>query len=156
MSVPITPAGNPEAATVAEESNIISEYMGEGHVMGNLVEDPDMRFTPTGRPTCTVRIAYTPRVKNDDGQGWHDGPTEFYNIIVWGAQSERAAEHLQRGDRIVAAGTWTKRHWRDREDQPRETIELTARDIGPSLLFYAAIPQRPDKPARQAAARKDS
>lgn len=149
MNAPITPAGNPDAATVAEESNNRQEPLGDGHVMGNLVEDPDMRFTPTGRPTCRVRLAYTPRLKDDDGNGWHDGPTEFYNIIVWGSQAERAAEHLQRGDRVVAAGTWTKRYWTDREGEERETIELTARDIGPSLLFHAARVERAKRPASQ-------
>lgn len=151
MSVPTGTPGNAEAATVAEESNQRTETIGDGYIMGNLVADPEMRFTPNGRAVCRTRLAYTPRIRNDDGNGWHDGPAEFYDVIVWGGQAERTAEHLQRGDRVVVAGTWTKRKWTDREDNERETIELTARDIGPSLLFHAARVERKAVKSGQAA-----
>lgn len=142
MSVPIVEPGNKEAATIPDEKHKFTEEMGPGHVMGNLTMDPELRFTPTGRPTARVRIAYTPRTKLPDNKGWQDEPTEFYDIIVWGDQAQRVAEYLVKGDRVVAAGTFTKRFWQDKKGEDRETIELTARDIGPSLLFHGAQPLR--------------
>lgn len=138
MSVPLVEPGNAEAATVAEQTTLRSEDMGPGHIMGNLVADPELRFTPSGRPVARVRIAYTPRVKSADGKSWDDQPTEFYDVIIWGDQGERVAEHLKQGDRVLAVGTFTRRFWKDRENKKRETIELVARDFGPSLLFHAA------------------
>lgn len=138
MNAPITPAGNQEAAHIPEESNQKTEYMGEGHVYGNLVADPELRYTPTGRAVTKMRVAFTPRVKDAESGRWHDGPTEYYGIMAWGKQGENAAECLAKGDRIVCAGTWSKRTWLDREGNQRETIELTARDLGPSLLFRIA------------------
>lgn len=138
MNAPITPTGNPEAAHVPEETHQQTEYMGEGHVYGNLTIDPELRYTPTGRAVANVRVAFTPRIKDEQTGRWQDGPTEFYSIMVWGQQGENVAECLAKGDRIVCAGTWSKRTWKDREGKDRQTIELTARDIGPSLLFRTA------------------
>jgi single-strand DNA-binding protein len=138
MNAPVTPTGNPEAATIPEESHQKTEYMGEGHVYGHLVADPELRYTPTGRAVTKARLAFNPRIKDAASGKWSDGPTEYYDIMVWGQQGENVAECLQKGDRVVCAGTWSKRTWRDREGKERETIELTARDIGPSLLFRTA------------------
>jgi single-strand DNA-binding protein len=110
--------------------------------MGNLTADPELRFTPTGRAVARLRVAWTPRIKAAGSDRYVDGPTEFYDLDVWGNQGERCAEHLQRGDRVVATGNWTKHLWKDREDNQRESYCLTARDIGPSLLFRGATIQR--------------
>jgi single-strand DNA-binding protein len=145
MTVPETterPAGEPSSpANKGREP----EDMGEGHISGNLTEDPSLRFTPTGRAVANLRLAYTPRVKDDDTGRWSDGETEFYSVTVWGTQGEHCAEHLQRGDRVVAVGRWSKRFWEDREGEQRESVELTAQDIGPSLLFRGAIVKRTDR-----------
>lgn len=145
MNAPITQTGNPEARQQGQRADHPTEDLGEGHVMGNLTDDPELRFTGTGRAVARLRVAYTPRVKDDASGRWKDGDTEFYDINAWGPQGERCAEHLQRGDRVVATGTWTKRKWEDREGKERESVELTARDIGPSLLFRGAaiVRERP-------------
>lgn len=139
MSVPTTGAPPEGAATKAPSNDRPQEDLGEGHIQGNLTEDPELRFTSTGRAVVKLRVAYTPRIKDTDTNRWTDGETEFYTVNVWGGQAERCAEALLRGDRVVASGRWSKRHWEDREGQEREAVELTAQDVGASLLFRQAV-----------------
>lgn len=142
MSVPISPTGNPDAREQGRTSDPQTEDLGEGHIMGNLTQDPELRYTPSGRAVTKLRVAWTPRLKNQSTGNYYDGPTEFYDIDVWGDQGERCAEQLLKGDRVVATGTWTRRTWKDREDNERQSYSLTARDIGPSLLFRGAAVDR--------------
>lgn len=118
------------------------ESLGEGHVSGNLTQDPELRYTPTGRAVAKLRVAYSQRVKDPASGQWQDGEPQFYDIDVWGKQGENCAEALQRGDRIVACGEWFRRKWNTRDGEARTTISLTARDIGPSLLFKLAAVAR--------------
>lgn len=116
--------------------------LGEGHVSGNLTQDPDIRFTPTGRAVAKLRVAYSPRIKDPATNTWRDGEPTFYDVDVWGKQGENCAEALQRGDRIVACGEWFRRTWETREGERRTSVSLTARDVGPSLLFKLAAVAR--------------
>lgn len=142
MNAPITEPGNAKERAKAKANETVRERVGAGHIMGNLTQDPELRFTPTGRAVCQLRLAYTPRVQNDDGKGWHDGPTEFYDVQVWGPQGERCAELLVKGDRVVAAGTWTRESFVNRKGEDAEVVRLTAQDVGPSLLFRGASVHR--------------
>lgn len=144
MNAPVTQTGHPEAQQPAPPSQDRTEEIGEGHVFGNLTEAPELRFTPSGRAVTKLRVCYRPRIKNPDTDKWQDGEPEFYSINVWGRQAENCAEVFAKGDRIVAAGIWVKRYWTGRDGDERETVELTAKDIGPSLLFRSAEIQRPD------------
>lgn len=150
MNVPVSPTGNPDARQQGQPQDRQTEELGEGHIMGNLTQDPELRYTPTGRAVTKLRLAWTPRIKNPQTNAYQDGPTEYYDLDVWGAQGERCAEQLARGDRVVAAGTWTKRTWQDKEGQDREAYSLTARDIGPSLLFRSAAIDRTPRAESQA------
>lgn len=145
MDVPTSTTERPKGEPGPKGDDRQPEDLGDGYIVGNLTEDPELRFTPTGRAVAKLRVAYTTRIKDPESNRWSDGETEFYTVTVWGQQGEHCAEHLQRGDRIVAAGSWVKRFWTDREDNERESVELTARDIGPSLLFRGAIVKRPDR-----------
>lgn len=129
-------------ATEAPQTPDKPVSLGEGHISGNLTQDPDLRFTPTGRAVVKLRVAYAQRVKNPVTGEWQDGEPQFYDIDVWGKQGENCAEALQRGDRIVACGEWFRRHWETREGEKRTSVSLTARDIGPSLLFKLAAVAR--------------
>ena len=112
-----------------------AEELGEGHISGNLTQDPELRYTPTGRAVTKMRLAYSQRVKNPGTNRWEDGPPEYYDIDVWGKQGENCAEAFIRGDRVVAVGTWFRRSWTTRDGEQRTSVTLTARDIGPSCLF---------------------
>lgn len=149
MSVPLAESGHPDARQDAPPPATEPEQLGEGHISGNIVFDPELRYTATGRAVVKLRIAYAPRVKNPDTNEWRDGPPEYYDLDIWGKQAEHVVEHLIRGDRIVAIGAWTKRTWTDREGQERTSYSLTVRDIGPSLLFREVTVHRPVKSASQ-------
>lgn len=118
------------------------EDRGPGSVAGNLTQDPSLAYTNNGRPVCNVRIASAERVKDDNTGQWKDGPTSFYDIQAWGNLAENIAEHLQRGDRIVAEGRWTQTTYEDKNGDQAQRVYLTARDLGPSMMFRGARPVR--------------
>lgn len=124
------------------------EDLGEGALSGNLTRDPELSYTPNGRAIVSLRVADTPRVKDEGSGQWKDGPTEFWDVIGFAGMAERAAEWLRKGDRIVAVGKWQRQKWTDKEGQPKEAVKLSARDIGPSLLFTEVKVNRTRKDRR--------
>lgn len=141
-----------EAAEQAAQRNQDSqpnhdEDRGPGSIAGNLCADPDLRFTANGRAVANLRVAVSERIRDDRTGEWKDGPTAFYDITCWGTLAENVCEVLQRGDRIVAEGRWSARRWLDKEDVQQERVYLTAKDLGPSMLFRCARPVRPERKA---------
>lgn len=118
---------------------------GPGSVAGNMTADPEMRYTPTGRAVCTIRVAHSERVKDDRTGEWKDGQTTYFDITCWGNLAENICEVLQKGDRVVAEGRWTETFWTSQEGEEKSKVSLTARDLGPSMMFRAARPVRPDR-----------
>ena len=114
---------------------------GPGSLAGNLTRDPELRYTESGRPVCNLGVACSERVRNADTGAWEDGETAFYEVQAWGNLAENAAEHLSRGDRIVAEGRWTESTWTDKKGQEQQKVVLTARDLGPSMMFRGARPE---------------
>lgn len=115
---------------------------GPGSVSGNLTDDPGLTFTNSGRPVSNIRVATTERIQDPKTGEWKDGDTAFYDITCWGPLAENVAQHLQKGDRIVAEGRWTHVAWDDNDGNRREKVYLTARDLGPSMMFRGARPER--------------
>jgi single-strand DNA-binding protein len=138
MSAPAKGKDQPAQLPAEQAPGNPRESLGDGHVSGNLTADPELRYTPTGRAVCRLRVAYTPRVLDPDTGKWGDGETEFYSLDAWGQQGENCAENLQRGDRIVVCGQWQRRTYEDSDGNARSVIEMQVRDIGPSLLFRQA------------------
>jgi single-strand DNA-binding protein len=131
-----------EAAALAgtpatRENDTKDQDRGPGSLAGNLTADPELRYTSSGRPVASLRVACSERVKNGDSGKWEDGPVSFFTVTAWGQLGEHLVEALQRGDRIVAEGRWTAQTWTDKDDQVQERIVLTARDCGPSMQFRA-------------------
>jgi len=110
----------------------------DGCVAGNLTFDPELHFTPNGRPVVRLNVAVNERVLNTETGEWEDTEPEFVRMSVWGKMGENIAEHLVRGDRIVAIGYFTEREWEDRDGNMRTSQEFTATDIGPSAKFHPA------------------
>lgn len=128
-----------EAGTPATREPAAKEKdRGPGSVAGNLCADPELRYTGSGRPVASLRIASSERVMNEETKKWEDGPVSFYTVTAWGHLGEHLVECMQRGDRLVAEGRWTSQTWEDRDGQTQERIVLTARDAGPSLQFKLA------------------
>ena len=109
-------------------------------LVGNLTDDPELRFTPNGAAVANFRLAVTPRVR--EGDSWKDGETSFFRINVWRQQAENVAETLQKGARCIVVGRLRTRSWETPEGEKRSKIEVEADEIGPSLKFATAKVER--------------
>ncbi|MGH9004703.1 MAG: single-stranded DNA-binding protein [Acidimicrobiia bacterium] len=109
-------------------------------LVGNLTDDPELRFTPNGAAVANFRLAVTPRVR--DGDSWKDGETSFFRINVWRQQAENVAETLQKGTRCIVVGRLRTRSWETPEGEKRSVTEVEADEIGPSLKFATAKVER--------------
>lgn len=123
--------------------------LGAGSLAGNLTKDPEMRWTPSGIPVCTLRVATAERVKDTRTGEWHEGPTEYFTVECWRMLAENATEHLRKGHRIIAEGEWKSATWTDKEGTPQERVFLAARELGPSMLFAGARVLERSKEGRQ-------
>ncbi|WP_411145302.1 single-stranded DNA-binding protein [Streptomyces sp. x-80] len=108
-------------------------------VVGNVVADPELRFTPSGAAVANFRIASTPRTFDRVTNEWKDGDTLFLSVSVWRQQAENVAESIKRGDRVIVVGRLTQRQYEDREGKTRSSYEIQADEVAPSLLRAAAV-----------------
>ena len=102
-------------------------------IVGNLVEDPEVRFTNTGIAVTNLRVAVTQRVQQD-GQ-WRDGETNFFKVNIWRGQAENLAESLTKGDRVMVTGRLRQRSWETPEGEKRSVTEVEADEVGASLKW---------------------
>jgi single-strand DNA-binding protein len=109
-------------------------------ITGNLTEDPELRYTPNGAPVANLRVAVTPRVK--DGDGWKDGETSFFQVTAWRSLAENLAESLTKGARVMVYGRLQQRSWETPEGERRSVVEVQAEEVGPSLRWATAKPER--------------
>ncbi|WP_028643767.1 single-stranded DNA-binding protein [Nocardioides sp. URHA0020] len=107
-------------------------------VVGNLVDDPELRFTPSGAAVANFRIASTPRTFDRQTNEWKDGDALFLSCSVWRQAAENVAESLQRGMRVVVQGRLKQRSYETREGEKRTVVELEVDEVGPSLAFATA------------------
>jgi single-strand DNA-binding protein len=107
-------------------------------VVGNLVADPELRFTPAGQPVATFRIASTPRVMDRQTNEWKDGDSLFLTCNVWRQAAENVAESLQRGMRVIVTGRLKQRNYETKEGEKRTVYEVEVDDVGPSLRNASA------------------
>ena len=104
---------------------------------GNLVDDPELRYTPQGTAVANMRVASTPRMQK--GGRWVDAAdTVFIDVVAWRALGENAAEELRRGDRVIVAGRLRQRTYETKEGQKRTVYEIHADEIAPSLKLPIA------------------
>ena len=111
-------------------------------VVGNLVADPELRFTPTGLAVANFRIASTPRVYNRDSGQWEDGEALFLTCNVWREAAENVAESLAKGMRVIVNGRLKQRSYQNREGENRTVFEVEADEVGPSLKYATASVNR--------------
>ena len=109
-------------------------------LVGNLTDDPEVRFTPGGTQVGSFRLAVTPRVR--EGDQWKDGDTSFFRVNVWRDLAAHAAESLSKGDRALVLGRLRARSWETPEGERRSVVEVEAEEVGPSLKWATATPQR--------------
>jgi single-strand DNA-binding protein len=112
--------------------------------VGNLTDDPELRFTQNGTPVANFRLAVNQRVKQDDGS-WRDGEASFFKVNVWRDQAENVAESLGKGNRAVVLGRLRSRSWETPEGEKRTSTEIDADEVAPSLKWAIAKPERADR-----------
>jgi single-strand DNA-binding protein len=111
-------------------------------VVGNLTDDPELRFTPSGAAVAKFRIASTPRTLDRQSGEWKDGEPLFLACNIWRDAAEHVAESLQRGARVIVQGRLRQRSYETREGEKRTVYELEVDEIGPSLRYATAKVQR--------------
>jgi single-strand DNA-binding protein len=107
-------------------------------VVGNLVDDPELRFTPAGVAVAKFRVASTPRTFDRQANEWKDGESLFLTCSVWRQAAENAAESLARGTRVIVQGRLKQRSYEDREGVKRTVYELDVDEVGVSLARATA------------------
>lgn len=107
-------------------------------VVGNLVDDPELRFTPSGAAVANFRIASTSRTFDKQSNEWKDGDALFLSCSVWRQAAENVAESLQKGMRVVVQGRLKQRSYETREGEKRTVVELDVDEVGPSLKYATA------------------
>jgi single-strand DNA-binding protein len=107
-------------------------------IVGNLVADPELRFTQAGQPVATFRVASTPRVRDNASGEWKDGDSLFLTCNVWRQAAENVAESLQRGMRVIVSGRLRQRSYETKEGEKRTVYEVEVDDVGPSLRNASA------------------
>ena len=111
-------------------------------VVGNLTDDPELRFTPSGAAVAKFRVASTPRTLDRNSGEWKDGEPLFLQCNIWRQAAEHVAESLHRGARVIVTGRLRQRSYETREGEKRTVIELEVDEIGPSLRYATAKVQK--------------
>jgi single-strand DNA-binding protein len=107
-------------------------------VVGNLTDDPELRFTPSGAAVANFTVASTPRFFDKQANEWRDGEAMFLRCSIWRQAAENVAESLHKGFRVVVQGRLKQRSFETREGEKRTVIELEVDEIGPSLRYATA------------------
>ena len=111
-------------------------------ITGNLVDDPILRFTPSGAAVANFTIASTPRAFDKQSNEWKDGDTMFLNCSVWRQAAENVSDTLTKGMRVIVQGRLKSRSYDDREGNKRTVFEVDVEDVGPSLRYATAVVTR--------------
>src|SRR5438128_2681030 len=101
-------------------------------VVGNLTDDPELRFTPSGAAVASFTVASTPRTFDKNSNEWKDGDTLFLRCSIWRQAAENVAESLTKGMRVIAQGRLVQRSY-EKDGQKHTVVELQVEEIGPSL-----------------------
>src|SRR5580692_10218896 len=107
-------------------------------IVGNLVDDPQLRYTPTGNAVANFRVASTPRYLDKAANEWRDADSLFLTCNVWRQAAENVAESLQRGMRVIVSGRLRQRSYETREGEKRTVYEVEVDEVAPSLRNASA------------------
>ena len=111
-------------------------------IVGNLTRDPELRYTPNGAALVKFGVAVSRRVKDDATGQWKDAETSFFDVTAWRSLAENVAESLTQGARVVVVGRLRTNSWETPEGEKRSVVEIEAEEIGPSLKWATAKPEK--------------
>ena len=118
-------------------------------IVGNVVADPELRFTPSGAAVANFRVASTPRRFNSQTNQWEDGEALFLTCNIWRQAAENVAESLQKGMRVIVTGRLRQRSYETREGEKRTVYEVEVDEVGPSLRYATAKVTRANREGGQ-------
>lgn len=107
-------------------------------VVGNLTNDPELRFTPSGAAVASFTVASSSRVLDKTTNEWKDGETTYLRCSVWRQYAENVAESLTKGTRVIVTGRLKQRSYETREGEKRTVMEIEVDDVGPALRYATA------------------
>ena len=107
-------------------------------IVGNMTDDPELRYTPNGAAVANFSVAVSRRVKDEASGQWKDADTSFFRVAAWRSLGENVAETLTRGSRVLVIGRLRQRSWETPEGDKRSTVEIEADEVGPSLRWATA------------------
>lgn len=107
-------------------------------LVGNLTEDPELRYTSQGTAVTNFRIAVNRRVKDAATGEWKDGDASYFRVNCWRDLAEHVADSLRKGTRVLVTGTLKMREWETQEGEKRTAVEIEATEVGPSLRWATA------------------
>ena len=113
-------------------------------LVGNITDDPELRFTPSGAAVANFTVAVNRRYKNPDGQ-WEDKLDGFFRCNCWRDMAENISESLRKGMRVMVVGRLQQRSWEDGEGNKRSVVEIQVDEVGPSLRWASAQVQKSDR-----------
>ena len=114
-------------------------------IVGNTTADVELRFTPAGAAVANFTIASTEKVFNKQTEQWVDGKKLFLRCTAWREMAENIAESISKGTRVIAKGKISSREYETREGEKRTVVELEVDEIGPSLKYATAKPNKADR-----------
>jgi len=113
-------------------------------LIGNITRDPELRFTPSGQAVATFGLAVSRRWQNRQSQEWEES-TSFFDVVSWGSLAENVADSLPKGARVLVSGRLDQRSWETQDGEKRSKIEVVADEVGPSLRWAIAKPEKIDR-----------
>jgi single-strand DNA-binding protein len=103
-------------------------------VVGNLVDDPDLRFTSGGQAMARLRLANSRRWQDRASGEWKE-ESSFFTVTAWRDLADNASQSLRKGMRVIVTGRLQQRSWETPEGDKRSVVEIVADEIGPSLRW---------------------
>ena len=104
---------------------------------GNLADEPELRFTPSGRQVVRLTVIENRRRKTEDGTGWEDAEPNVYRVQAWGNYAENITESCSKGDRVVVSGSVRTDRWTDKDSGDARTAQhVVADEVAFSLKFH--------------------
>lgn len=125
-------------------------------IVGNLTDDPELRFTPSGAAVVKFSVAVNRQKFNRQTSTWEDAGTDFHRVTAWNSLGQNVAETLTKGTRVVVFGELRQSHWTDEKTQDKKSgWDLTASAVGPELTFATAKVTKATKGTRGESAPDD-
>jgi single-strand DNA-binding protein len=105
----------------------MSRGLNKVQIIGHLGKDPEMRYTPSGRPVTTFSVAVSRSWNSADGE--RHAETEWFNVVAWGNLAEICKQYLVKGQQVYIEGRLQTRRWDDKEGQKHTSVEIVANEM---------------------------